>query len=182
MTQRSTRSRTLGSREALAILAVLLACQSTTAQVTGKQGEPDSVEFHDSMVLEIPFPPARPELIDKLTAWYTDGTDANQLRRYQCDRIRLFLVQCRVKKPRKTDMIGVEMRVLLQNPDGNHDKQVNLTVEVHNGEAVIATVKRSIKVEENRIETTQFEFPVPVSGLLSNPVTQMRITLHTRNI
>jgi hypothetical protein len=182
MTQRSTRPRVLGSRETLAILTVLLACKSTPAQVTGKQGEPDSVEFHDSMVLEVPFPPARPELTDKLRAWYTDGTDANQLRKYQCDRIRVFLVQCRVKSRSGKETVDVEMRVLLQNPDGNHDKQVNLTVEVHNGDTVIATVKRLIKVEENRTETAEFELRVPVSGLIATPVTQLRITLHTKNI
>ena len=168
----------VGAGSVVAVLALI--CAPLLAQVTVKQGERDPNEFHDSMILELPFIPADPNL-QKVTDWYSNA-DYVSLRKYQCDRIRITNVLFRVKGAPKNGQMTVELRFYLQSPDQNHDKKVDLTLEVHNGDAGAATVKRSIKVEEGDNLQKDIELLVPLSGLRTDPMTQLRITVHTKDV
>ena len=150
------------------------------AQATVKQGERDPNEFHDSMVIELPFVVADPNL-QKVTDW-ASNPDYVSLRKFQCDRIRITNVLFHVKGAPKNGKLKVELRFYFQSPDQNHDKKVDLNLEVHNGDAVIATVKKSIKVEEGDNLQKDVELLVPLSDLKTDPMTQLRITVHTKDV
>jgi hypothetical protein len=168
------------TRLGLALLAFLLGSIPALAQVSAKQGERDPNEFHDSMILELPFLPADPNLRTQKD-WY-NTPDYASLRKYQCDRIRIANLLLRSQGPAKDGKLKIEVRFYLQSPDQNHDKTVDLLLEVHNDDAVIATAKRSIKVEEGDNLTRDIELVVPESNLKSDPKTQLRITVHTKDV
>jgi hypothetical protein len=152
---------------------------SVSAQITGKQGPTDPNEFHGSMILEAPFLPADPNL--RINDWFSSKEYA-QLKVYQCDRIRITLFEFRVKKPDKNGRLPITMRVWFQSPDQNHDKMVNLTLEVHNGDTVVGTVKQSIKVEEGDHIHRELRVLLSPDDLILDPITQLRITVTTRDV
>jgi hypothetical protein len=79
-------------------------------------------------------------------------------------------------------MLPVTVRIWLHNPDGNHDKNVELTLEVLNGENKIAEARRSIKDEESDIARSEIRLPVPEAELKADPPTKLRITMKTKDI
>lgn len=149
------------------------------SQVTAQQGPRDPNEFHGSMILEAPFPPANPAA--RLNDWSTTP-DYSKLRLYQCDGVRITGFQFRVKKPTKDGKVPVGMRIWLFSPDQNHDKMVELTLEIHNGDKVVGTVKRSVKVEEARQVKRDLDVLLPSTDLIAEPITQLRITVQTKDV
>ncbi len=167
-------------RQLLPCLIVLALSDQTRAdaQVTAKQGEKDPTEFSGSMVLEAPFPPALPG--NKVGAWYTTP-DFSRMRLYRCDRVIITLFQFKVESPQK-GTVPIKTRVWLYNPDGNHDKNVELILEVLNGEQKVTEGRRSIKVEESDIAKREIDLPVPASSLVTDPPTQLKITIRTKDV
>lgn len=172
------KSPVLGKAALCLLLLAIRTSPTLKAQVTAKQGAQDPTEFSGSMVLDAPFPPAVPGT--KKNEWFTTA-DYGRMRLYHCDRISIVLFQFKVGAER-SGKVPVSLRVWLSNPEGNHDKSVELLLEAHNGEQKVAEARRSIKVEENDVVKREIELPVSAADLKSDPVTQLRITVRPKNI
>lgn len=78
--------------------------------------------------------------------------------------------------------VPIKTRVWLYNPNGNHDKNVELILEVLNGEQKVTEARRSIKVEESDTAKGDIDLPVPAGSLVADPPTQLKITLRTKDV
>lgn len=160
--------------------AVLILSRSISAQVTARQGEQDPYAFKGSMIVELPFEPADPVHQQRMANWYSP-LDSIELRKYQCDRIRVWSLMYRVKKSPKNQTLPVLVRFVFTNPDQNHDKLVELVLEIHDGDAVLGVARTSAKVEEDGVATK--DVALTFGGpLKTDPLPQMRITIRTRDI
>ncbi len=130
------------------------------------------------MILQAPFPPALPG--SKVGDWYTTP-DFTRMRLYRCDRVIITLFQFKVGSAQK-GTIPIKARVWLHNPNGNHDKNVDLVLEVMNGEQKVTEARRSIKVEESDVVKRDIDLPLPAGSLVADPPTQLKITLRTRDV
>ena len=165
------------SLAAWAVCTVLIRA-SLDAQISAKQGEKDPTEFSGSMVLEAPFPPALPG--NKVGEWYTTA-DYSRMRLYRCDRVYIAQFQFKVEAEKK-GTLPVTARVMFHNPEGNHDKNVELLLEVVNGDQKVMEARRTIRVEESDMVGREIGLPVPAASLKAEPTTQLRITVRTKDV
>jgi len=172
--------KALGLRVAACVLAgTTLRPQTVEAQVTAKQGSPDPTDFEGSMVLEAPFPPAIPG--NKVGDWYTTA-DFTRMRLYRCDRIYIALFQFKVDPTTRDGLVPITLRIWLANPEGNHDKSVQVVLQAYNGDEKIAEASRVVKDEESDLAKRDIQFPMKTTDLKSTPPTKLRITIRTKDI
>ncbi len=162
----------------LLVSAVLCAEPALTAQVTAKQGTQDPTEFTGSMILEAPFPPPVPA--GKTGQWFS-APDYSRMRLYRCDRIYITFFQFKIGAE-KNGVLPISARIWLANPDGNHDKNVELILEVLHGDQKVTEARRSIKVEESDVAKREIDLPVKAADLKADPSTLLRITVRTKDI
>src|ERR1700732_4754956 len=91
----SSRRMDAGQAMLFCALPMLAAAPSTSAQVTGRQGEIDPNAFHGSMVLEVPFLPAAPT--HRTKDWVSSPADIRELRKFSCDRISITNLEFRTR-------------------------------------------------------------------------------------
>jgi len=71
---------------------------------------------------------------------------------------------------------------MFHNPEGNHDKNVDLLLEVVNGDQKVMEARRTIRVEESDMVGREIGLPIPVESLKADPPTQLRITVRTKDV
>lgn len=177
---------------AIAMLA-LMACGGASAQ-TVRQGatQADAIPntFHSPMVIETVFAAA-----DRST-WGKKGwlepDEYHALGRYSCDGVSLrsftdgekwatgFGIQAR---ERRAGTLEIRFRVWSWNPRHNHDKLVELFLEVMNGVTVIGSgVLGPVPTSDNeRGHIGAFIINVPAESVHTDPPTTLRITLTTKD-
>lgn len=164
----------------LFLFGLAVSCVPILAQVTARQGERDPNAFFDSMIIEGPFPPAIPDARAKKD-WFSTA-DYEGLWKYQCDRLRVTEVEFRLDKVTKDGKLPVKIRISLSSPDQNHDKAVDVLFEIHNGDSIVGSEKTSFKVKEGGRVEADVRTLLLLSDLKVNPTTQLRITLHTKDV
>jgi len=61
-------------------------------------------------------------------------------------------------------------------------KNVELLLEVLNGDQKVMEARRTIRVEESDMVGREIGLPVPAASLKAEPTTQLRITVRTKDV
>jgi hypothetical protein len=145
---------------------------------TAQQGDPKKnpggyEEFHSPMVLETVFPMW---IKGKRDAWVTSA-ESQRLRTFRCDRISILSLSTNAREA-SSGQTEIRIKVELNNPNHNHDKEVALLFEVINGDITDASFKlEPVKVKEGATVTKVSKARIPLSALREEPPTKLRITM-----
>lgn len=190
----------MNSPRALMVLAAMLLMVSSIpdgAAQTVKQGAGSPAEqtsFNSPMVLETEFAAANRSLWEPSQghepgAWFSTE-EYHALGRFSCDGVYLrkdFNGKHGTWKsglemavlPAEGGNLTVKVRAAADNPDDNHDRKVDILIEVVNGDKVIATASPSKVIEEGNSKYFTTNFSLPAALLRSAPATKLRMTVKT---
>jgi hypothetical protein len=164
-------------RSLLATAALLLGASLCLGQATARRGDPqkgDTSEIGSPMVLEAPFFMADPAA--RSTDWRS-SKEFVEFRAFRCQGLYVSGLMTRIK-PAGAEHLSIGFRVILQNPNNNHDKAVRVEISLRNGDAKIGSTSFGpVKVEESDAATREVAFAIPVDALRTDPTTTVQLTV-----
>lgn len=176
----------------VAAAAVLLATRAAGQTVVASQGAPDPREFRSPMVLEVPMVLSDPS---RWTDTWTTETEYAELRSFHCEGVFIERLKMRARRVGDLNRLEVRVSVKIRNPNGNHDKQVFLGLELQNDGKQVGAFRRvlstteqnrlakadgGVKVEESDSASPQFVGDVFVHDV--TPSTKLKITMTLKDI
>lgn len=77
--------------------------------------------------------------------------------------------------------LALRIRAHIDNPKGNHDKRVEVTFAVTNGQDIVARASESMGIEEGDEKDITVRLSIPESALRTDPMTGLRVTIAARD-